>query len=383
MDESLLTTRWHRLKVDTDVEYFIKFANNDDSYFILVTDLLSVWESKSGEDQVKKDIDVYCPQLSMNTPDLINRIRSYLINEDEDANCKLSIHKDELEEIIIAIDSSLLLQAQVSIPFKWRILCNPAGRTQKTQGSGTDRPKKRRRGDHEAILIEDEESDLVNSIHEEKMEQAKLLNKHVYRPLMGLLFQTNETVEDITQVCMKKDQEIVKLKEQLGSSQNTNMFNVMSYNTNSLKSQKTLKCFSRSNLSLVDPLHPTSSNHLQKLYTHFMSHTFVEPQIPPPTPSISQEPLTPFPNVSSTPQQNHNSQDVQDDVPEGFGGFEEEAPPSHEEIIVESQTQRSSMTQEDLDKELTRRKELEEHLKEKALKEKQNQKKNKIKKLFV
>src|SRR3989338_2019666 len=108
--DELLCELWRRIKTDDNnkTKYYIKFATQDKSFAVLVSDLLTVWEVECTENQIEKDIQRFCPQISMPINTVINNIRSCLIDEwKQPYDIRISQTKDALS---LEINTSLLLQ---------------------------------------------------------------------------------------------------------------------------------------------------------------------------------------------------------------------------------------------------------------------------------
>ncbi len=188
--DELLCELWRRIKTDdsTRTKYYIKFATQDKSFAVLVTDLLSVWEVECTENQIEKDIQRFCPQISMPITTVIHNIRSCLIDEwKQPYDVKITPTKDCLS---LEINTSLLLQASATIPFQWRLDCTPVGRSvdDKTDEPITQGKKRRRGNDRRAIVIEDSQDqaeDAPQHAIEERLQQAETLVQHVTQPLLG------------------------------------------------------------------------------------------------------------------------------------------------------------------------------------------------------
>jgi hypothetical protein len=189
-DEQLYLAVWRRLEnaESSPTTFYLKFINDDNSYSVLISDLISVWEAHFDQDQIKHDIERFCPQISMAIPNLITHIRSCLTNENKEPySIKIAQNNGELQ---VLIDTTLLLQALGTIPFQWRLDCKPVGSAtyQNSQNSQKGNSKKRRRGnDRQTILIEDDEeiTDHLQQSLEEKLQQAQVLRQHVVSPLLG------------------------------------------------------------------------------------------------------------------------------------------------------------------------------------------------------
>jgi hypothetical protein len=377
-DEDLLTTVWQRLEdPKTSTNYYIKFVESANSFTVLTTDLVSVWKEHFDNDQIKHDVERFCPQISMDTPILISHIKSCLLDKNKQS-CTITLELED-NELIISIDATLLLQARVTIPFKWQVVLLPVGRRrERTKSYDTSRSKKRRRGnDDNIILIEDVEDDAerIKLALEERIEQSRVLHQHVLSPLLGMVFELNEQVEYLKQQCIKKDQDLIKFRETYGNNQiqSSPVFDLVNYYDKLLKSSKTFDCFDRSDLSLVDPQY--SSTFLQRLYTCYMKYKYVAPSMPPPTPLIINTPTIP-PELQTPVSSNKDMGQVQT-IFESTNGTNLMDP------VLNVDSDMNLSLEEITEKERQRKQELEEKLQEKKIKEKQNEKKKKMRKIFM
>lgn len=124
--QQLASIPWKKLNVEGE-KYYFKLHTTKESYTIVITNLVRVWLCECDKNDIERTVEEYCPQLSMNTSDLIDTIKEQLLSTDNNSNTKLVLQiQDKTNILKLTIHATLNLAAKVKLPFKWRIKCFPS-----------------------------------------------------------------------------------------------------------------------------------------------------------------------------------------------------------------------------------------------------------------
>eukprot|EP01080_Neovahlkampfia_damariscottae_P009665 gene9665-1872_t len=122
MNEKLLQTQhWKKLPISKETDHYYKFVSTSNGYTIIITDLMRVFHNHSNEEEISKEMKVFCPNISMSTFDLINVIDEQFVSLPLDSTFDLDTEKKD--EVIVLLKSTLELEANVSLPFNWEVKC--------------------------------------------------------------------------------------------------------------------------------------------------------------------------------------------------------------------------------------------------------------------